>query len=241
MTNALAYTAMRAAMLPLIVSAIPFLSACAKPTGPTVLTIPSSGYDDAFDAAVEAARKQGLNAALRDRRAGIIETESRFAGSLLEPWRTDNSGWNQSVENTLNFQRRRARFEFVPAGTQPLVARSGPTDLPGPNVITGDAERQDLTSFNGNLELRVWVYMERGYHRGVKRNTWSNSANTNYKIIQPPDQPPVPSGTTWTPISRDEDYERRLLSMIQTQLELSEPTQPTPENAQVQGDLLPGS
>jgi hypothetical protein len=42
-------------------------------------------YERAFDAAVEAARVDGLPAALRDRRSGIIETEARIAPSIR--WR----------------------------------------------------------------------------------------------------------------------------------------------------------
>jgi hypothetical protein len=222
MLTAHRYTLHRTVLLPVIVAMALFTGGCKKPSGPDALTIPSTGYSAAFDAAVEAARKQGLTASMRDRRAGIIETEPRYAGSLLEPWRTDNSGFDQTMENTLNFQRRRARFEFVPAGTAPIIATAGPDDLAGPNVVVGDQQPVDLTSFDGDLELRVWVYLDRAYTRGVKRNSWSQSANTTYKIVSPPDQPPVPTGTTWTPMTRDEAYERRLLAMVQAQLALSE-------------------
>ena len=222
---------MRAGLLPLIGMVVTLgVGGCKKPTGPDALIIPSSGYADAFDAAVEAARKQGLTASMRDRRAGLIETEPRFAGSLLEPWRTDNSGFDQTMENTLNFQRRRARFEFVPAGASPAVATATVDDLAGPDVVVGDSQPIDLTSYQGDVELRVRVYVDRGYTRGVKRNTWSRSANTTYKTIAPEGQPPISTGTTWTPLTRDEAYERRLLAMVQDALALSEPAVPLPSS-----------
>src|SRR5437667_5116632 len=75
------------------------ISGCASPQGPDYLTIPASDYTAAFDAAMDAARIHGLPAVLRDRRAGVIETDPRIAGSVLEPWRTDNANFKQALEN----------------------------------------------------------------------------------------------------------------------------------------------
>ena len=42
---------------------------------------------------------------------GVIETQPDIATSILEPWGNDNATLGQATENTLAFQRRRARFE----------------------------------------------------------------------------------------------------------------------------------
>lgn len=197
--------------------ALAFLGGCAGSKGPEMLAVPSEQYTLAFDAAVEAARLQGMPASLRDRRGGVIQTEPRFAGSLLEPWRTDNSDFTQANENTLNFQRRRTRFEFVPAGYQPPMtpAEQG---LTGPDVVAGNVPMTDLTAYHGELELRVWVYVERAFEPGVRYDPWSRSLTTKYKEISPDGTVQKNDGLIWTPVSRDQAYERRLLAAVQEML-----------------------
>ena len=75
--------------------------------GPELLVIPSSSYARAFDAADAVVREESMSPALRDRRGGVIETEPRIEGSVLEPWRDDNATAEQAWENTFAFQRRR--------------------------------------------------------------------------------------------------------------------------------------
>lgn len=220
-----AYTLRRRGMLPAMLWILAgILGGCAGSKGPELVTVPSSRYAEAFDAAVEAARKQGMPASLRDRRQGVIQTEPRFAGSLLEPWRTDNADLAQANENTLNFQRRRTRFEFVPLGYQaPLTdAEAG---LIGPDVVAGNIPITDLTTFDGELELRAWVYVERAFEPGVRHDPWSRSLTTKYRNVDPEGTTEKPIGLIWTPVSRDRAYERRLLLAVEESLELSEPTE----------------
>jgi len=133
--------------------------------------------------------------ALRDRRSGVIETEAQIAGSVLEPWRTDNASAAQAVENTVAFQRRRARFEFTPAGFQ--------------------EPPRDLTKVPDDLELRVWVFVERASTPGLRRSTWTRSKTTTTQLVAPEgDTGPAPT-TSWTPVTRDVAYERRLLAAVQ--------------------------
>ena len=75
-------------------------------TGPKALEIPANRYDTAFDAAREAARQVGMPALLADRTGGIIESRPRLAGSVMEPWRVDNTG-SQWISSSLHKQRRR--------------------------------------------------------------------------------------------------------------------------------------
>ncbi len=200
--------------LPLVLAAVVAGCAATKEV-PEVLLVGTGRYDAAFDAAVEASRTCGLTPSLRDRRRGVIETEQRLAGSILEPWRGGNDTVGQALENTIAFQRWRARLEFTPpeSDAAPTSEVVSPPDLLG----VGPAER-DLTEYDGPLELRVRVYIERAYAPGVRRDTWSR-ANTTRALI---DSPAVPGSSLprrfWVPVSRDPAYERRMLAAVQEAL-----------------------
>ena len=192
-------------------------SGCAsESTGPELLTIASADYAAAFDAAVEAARLDGMPAALRDRRAGVIETQSRVAGSVLEPWRLDNASLGQSFENTVAYQRRRARFEFAPAGFDPSESSGAAQPLSGADVVNAGQPPLDLTTDGRDLELRVLVYIERASVPGQRRSTWTRSKATQTQLVYPEGMKER-RGTimNWTPVARDHDYERRLLQRVQ--------------------------
>jgi hypothetical protein len=204
-----------------------------KPEGPVYLTISSSDYAAVFDAAVEAARRDGLPAALRDRRGGVIETQTRMAGSVLEPWRTDDSA-TQALENTVSYQRRRARFEFVPAGFSPPDAATTTQPLSGPDVVNAEDTPLDLTAAEGELELRVWVYLERATIPGQRRSTWTRSKTTQALLVYPEGMEDRKSvQVIWTPVARDNRYEKRLLANVQKVLaeqSPARPSQPVAEN-----------
>ncbi|MHC4140500.1 MAG: hypothetical protein ACYSUF_01015 [Planctomycetota bacterium] len=203
--------------LPLLL--IASLGGCAKGPGPDLLRIDAGSYPEAFDAAMEASRINGLPLALRDRRGGVIETEPAFAASILEPWRDDNATLGQSLENTIAFQRRRARFEFAPAGAAPPTAdpTADPTaeDDPqtGPDLLGIETRDLDLTAYDGDLELRVLVIVERAHTMGVRRSTWSRRSTTRAMIDAPASDGDIPANF-WTPVSRDEAFERRLLAAV---------------------------
>jgi hypothetical protein len=198
------------------------MSGCASNSdGPELLTVPAADYPAAFDAALEAARREGMPAALRDRRAGVIETNPCPAGSLLEPWRTDNASLDQATENTMAYQRRLARFEFAPAGMNPGAQAPATQPLTGPDFVSGGEPPLDLSQAQGDLELRVWVYLERGSIPGLRRSTWTRSKTTQTQLVYPEGQADRIKGkergmvVNWTPVARDPDYERRLLRMVQ--------------------------
>jgi hypothetical protein len=193
------------------------LGGCATSRGPELLRIDAEAYPDAFDAALEASRTHGMPPALRDRRQGVIETQPSLASSVLEPWGSDNASLGQAVENTIAFQRRRARFEFVPAGIMPPAAADDHPEA-GPDLLGVDAPRFDLSAYRGELELRVRVFVERAYAMGVRRGTWSRRTTTRAKIDAPASDGAIPTDF-WTPISRDEAFERRLLAAVDRALE----------------------
>lgn len=199
---------------------------CASSGGPQVITVSSAQYAQAFDAAVEAARRAGMPAAFRDRRAGVIDSEAHIAGSIIEPWRTDNASLKQAVENTIGFQRRRARFEFAPAeftnvqgqdewpAEHPQAAVNRAADLSTP--LHSRQPARDLTAHQGDLEIRVWVFVERANAPGFRRGTWTRRTASRAGLIT--SQPQDPATISWTPVARDTAYEQRLLASIRSNL-----------------------
>jgi len=193
------------------------LGGCTAKPGPQVLTIAPEQYDDAFSAAVEIARRDGLLAAFQDRRAGVIDTEPVRAATVFEPWRSDNASTGEAFENTLGLQRRKARFEFAPVGFhEPDSSDDAPT---GPDLLGLDAPPLDLTQSDQPLELRVWVYTERAHTPGMRRSTWTRRKTTRSELVVPENEAGLPGGQFWTPLSRDQAYEERLLAGVQKMLQ----------------------
>lgn len=196
-------------------------SGCASSEGPEFLTIKAGSYHYAFDTAVDAAREAGFTSMVKDRRSGIIETDPKTSGSLIDPWQGGISSWDQAVENTISHQRRRARFEFVPVGFKPANHSEGSADEP--DLFDSDQMDLDLTRTKGNIELRVWVYIERAHAPGRRRSTWTRSKSTRMKIVPSNEnEKPIPS-QYWTPVQRDQAFERRLLAEISSQLSAASP------------------
>jgi hypothetical protein len=184
-------------------------SGCAKPPqGPAFLTIDSARYQEAFDAAMDAARANDMSPSLRDRRLGLIDSEPSIAGSIIEPWRTGGDSLGQAWENTLVFQRRRARFEFTPA----TFRESQGTGVPDLLGVTDPP--LDLTTYDGAVELRVSVVVERSFAPGIRRDTWSSSGTSRAVIRRPVTSPDTPTRPFWTPVTRDTAFERRLLAEV---------------------------
>lgn len=187
----------------------------------STITIEGVGYSACFDEALLVVRSAGMPPVLRDRAGGVVETAPRIAGSIFEPWRLDNSGLGEGIENTLNFQRRRARFEFVPAGFNPPPVRdssvlSGPA-LPG-SVADGT---QDLRFYEGPIELRVWVYVERSFRPGLQNAAWTRSMTSfsTDSIDRQTAGRTTSDESRWTPVRRDRDYELRLINAFKERVE----------------------
>lgn len=198
------------------------LAGCHTTEGPAVLQIDGGDYDQAFAACLEVGRDMDMPPALADRGNGIIETEPRSMGSLLEPWRMDTSGPSQGLESTLQFQRRRVRFVFLPEGFEPpAVDGRSPFDGGASPGSPADTGRFDLERHAGPLELRCVVVIERGFTSGIRPSTWSSTLAT--RSTDPPPQSrtdgTVRRPTQWTPVSRDEAAERTLLARVQARLQ----------------------
>lgn len=207
------------------------LTGCASSSGPAMLTIDSARYEKVFDTALEMMRREGMNPVVIDRRGGIIETEPRIAGSILEPWDRNNASYQQAMDNTLSFQRRRARFEFLPGRRSPVRF---PTQRPiRPREAAGlTAQPVDLTSYEGDIDVLVTVTVERQYRPGQRRNTWSRRLTTQSAFVGPDENLPP---NFWTPVIRDTAFERRLLARIE-ELE-KQSREDEEETADERGDL----
>ena len=193
------------------------LGGCSAPPRPQASTISIEGleYARCFDEVLLVAREAGMPPLLRDRAGGLVETSPRLSGSLFEPWRQDNADFNEVLANTIGLQRRRARFEFVPAGfspppEDPSDALTGPA-LPG----STDDEVRDLRTFEGPIELRVWVFVERSFRPGMQNPAWTRSMTTfatnplDTGRAASPDA--LADQSNWTPVRRDRAYEARLI------------------------------
>ena len=178
------------------------------PEGPAFLTIDAARYSEAFDAAMAASRANDMSPSLRDRRLGVIDTEPSIAGSVIEPWRSANDSLSEAWENTLVFQRRRARFEFTPASFRE------PQGTGGPDLLGVAGSPLDLTTYQGPVELRVSVIVERSFTPGIRRDTWSSRGVTRTVILRPVSSPRTPTTPFWTPVTRDTAFERRLLAEV---------------------------
>ena len=191
------------------------MAGCSTGTGPDVLLLSSSNYKAAFDAAIAVANEGGMNPSLLDRRSGVITTEPAIAGSFVEPWKPAPSTPRQGLENTLALQRRTARFEFMPV-TNSVVPENSTGELIGPDLLSDSGI--DLTKYEGLLELRVWVYVDRKYTQGIRRGTWSLGSETVTTVL--PAQEPweqVP-GSFWTPMTRDVAREKLLLAGVELRI-----------------------
>lgn len=191
------------------------LVGCATSHGPDVIRIESNAYEHAFDAAIAVATAEGMKPVLLDRRNGIIVTTPAIAGSIIEPWKPIASSARQALENTLSLQRRTARFEFKPIVATP-IPQVPDGALVGPDLLSNAGT--DLTQFEQPLELRVWVYVERYYTRGIRRGTWSLQSETVSSDLLPEGSWEQAPRRFWVPMTRDVARERALLSSIQARL-----------------------
>lgn len=216
------------------------LGGCLAAEGPRSITVTPGQYPQAFDAAIAAVRDHGFSPIVVDRTTGIIETDTRHAGTLLEPWRLDNDGIEQSAANTLVKTRRRMRVEFTPSGwVPPPLAADG--TLPGPALPGSrtDLERFDLQSWSGPIEARVWVYLEKSAVPGIQLSSYSGTLESRYVETRGEGSATPSDGSTrfqstWNPSGRDQAYERTIGIAIAEALSdsriatLPPPAAPTP-------------
>ncbi|RLS46411.1 MAG: hypothetical protein DWH86_02930 [Planctomycetota bacterium] len=194
------------------------IGGCAADPVPPVLAFPRADYERVFDAVVETARVYRYRPVIADRELGIIETDARASGSLLEPWRSDNDGLQDMMAHTVNFERRRVRFEFVPESfdspTPGADARAEGAAIAG---STRAEQRFDLLSTKDTIEMRVWVYVDRAFRPNQQIGRWTSGethVSTDPTMTQTLEDESTRIPTEWTPIGRDVPYEQRLMVSI---------------------------
>ena len=191
---------------------IALLGGCAVSKGPDVVYLDSSQYGAFFDSAVKTASIDGMKPVLMDRRSGVISTIPTIAGSFVEPWKPHPSTPRQGLENTLSLQRRSARFEFTPVEME-LITKNGDGELLGPNLLSGTV--MDLTAYDGPMELRVWVYVDRFYTQGIRRGNWTLRSESRTVVLPAQEPWNQVQGEFWTSMNRDVARERSILLAIE--------------------------
>ena len=192
------------------------IASCSTAKGPDVVLLTSQSYASAFDAAIQSAKDEGFQPVFLDRRSGTIATKPMIGGSILEPWKPKGSNPRQSLENTLALQRRTARFEFVPV-TTPIGENVVSLQLSGPDLLAPSTV--DLTTYEGPIELRVWVFVDRHYTQGKQVSTSSFRGTTVSKTLPSDDTWEQVPESFWTPVARDVSKERSLLNSIERLLQ----------------------
>ncbi len=181
---------------------------------PTVLTIDAGSYPEAFRAAHATLTDSGFKPELEDRDGGLIESRPVNGGSILEPWAWADGEVGNGLTDTLAWQRRVARFEFVPLAFRTSDAKSiDLPDLPGVSVPA------DLARHDGPIEVRVWVFVERAFTPDLRRSDWTyqlTSVATNPERTGKSETGGDPS--RWTPVGRDPALEARLRDRLSARL-----------------------
>jgi len=126
----------------------------------------------------------------------------------------------------VQYERRRVRFVFMPAEFEPeAIDGKGPFNGAAQPDSPTDRARFDLETYEGILELRTRVFIERGFVPGIRTSTWSSTLTTT--TTEPPpkgrDDGTDRMPTQWTPIGRDEAAERTMMRAVRARL--SESTQ----------------
>jgi len=109
----------------------------------------------------------------------------------------------------------RGNQKHHPAGVEELP-NTEEGELTGPALLSNSGV--DLTTYVGLIEIRVWVYVDRQYKRGIRRGTWTLSTETLSKEIPADSRWEQTPSRFWTPMTRDVARERALLAGVESQL-----------------------
>jgi hypothetical protein len=116
---------MRALIRVVIVMLAAVLGGCASP-GPTTIDIPAGGYGRAFDAARRVLADYHFELERVDAAAGVISTRPKTTAGLATPWDTQQSTFEQSVDDLVNRQARSVRITFDPQAPGDVREATGP-------------------------------------------------------------------------------------------------------------------
>ncbi len=191
------------------------LTGCTTWQGPTEIAVPVGEYDRSVQTAIDTLNRLGYRCTMIDREAGVVDTDPLRAGSLVEPWRTDNASLSDATANTVSPRRRQVRLSWTPVGVeQPLVE---PSTLGGPELPGSKAPSPKPDLATAPLILRAIVSLEQQYTPGDRMSSYSASLSSSFSEPRTATTGPVDRGT-WTPVGRDEATEQRILGLIERAL-----------------------
>jgi len=198
-------------MRPIFLALFTILGACSTTVqGPDRVLFASDNYEAVFNLAVQSAKSQGFNPTFQDRRLGKITTQPTIGSSFLEPWELAGSTGRQTLSNTLALQRRTVTFEFYPATTS---EKTLPSDkLTGPYLLA--PTEFNFLNYKGQIELRALVSVERKHTRDSRRSSQTLASTSVAQTLPRQGSWEQVSSSFWTPIARDIDQERSLLSAV---------------------------
>jgi hypothetical protein len=191
--------------------ALAALAGCTTWQGPTEITVPAGEYDRSVQTAVETLNRLGYRCTVIDREAGVVDTDPLRAGSLVEPWRTDNASLSDAASNTVSPRRRQVRLSWTPVGAERPLAE--PATLGGPELPGSKAPSPSTDLATATLILRAIVSLEQQYTPGDRISPYSASLSSGFTEPRAATDGPADRGT-WTPVGRDEATEQRILGLI---------------------------
>jgi hypothetical protein len=205
------------------------LAGCSAPAaGPgSSLRLPPDRYAEAFGAAADVLSDHGLAPAVRDRRAGVIETDPENSAGWFAPWNIEPASDLESVA-TLSTVRRRARITFT---AETAVTGDAEDELQGPDLFGLREPPADLGQARTPVAMRVAVYVERSHRPGQQVDTWSRRLRTQARVGRPSPASGFEPGLTWWPVSRDEGLERAILEQVAARLRTAPDPAPDPTPA----------
>lgn len=154
-------------------------------------------YSAAFDAARESLIARRFELDRVDARAGVITTKPKSTSGVATPWDTEQSNFDQEVEDLFNRQQRLVRITFEPVGA-------------------GDSPPEDLRTVPGDLTARVEVVVERLHRPGWQIQPESVRFSST---AQDPAMGPRGMWPTYAvPFSQDPDFASRLAAEIERRL-----------------------
>lgn len=144
---------------------------CSSAPEPRTFEVLAGDYGRAFDAAKEVIRDANFEMARVDAQGGVITTLPRSSSGYATPWLQHGTTIDDDTESLAHFQRRSVIVVFEPA--------SAPADASTPQTTTPTPEGAiDLREYDGALQARVEVIVERVYRPGRRPDATSVRLNS---------------------------------------------------------------
>ncbi len=185
--------------------------------------ITAGEYNRMFEASVDVLRNELFSVERQDRRFGVITTRPLWAGSALEPWRTDNTTAYQYTDATLNYHRRTVRVNLTPRDADATLDAATPAD-PADDYM-----------------LEVIVQLDRRQHPPRELNTAAVSSVAYFGRSGGTRRIGTEAGAEesfWRTVGRDEYLEQRLVNRILARASVIAERHST-EDAQPEPEVIP--